>query len=94
MKKSTRWSIRKITVATAAAAVACPILAVVSRMLDLNDSGSTTSAPKATLSLSTFLLMLSILAGMLAVLSAIWLIARIREARTPAWKRKTKKKRL
>ncbi len=94
MKKSTRWPIWKITAYTAACAVGCPLLFWLSRLVDQADKQSTSpGGGSPMLTISSFLMMIGIAIGMLGVLGVIWLFFRIREARTPVWKRKSKKKR-
>ena len=45
------------------------------------------------MSISSVLIMFAAAAALLAILGAIWLVARIRDARTPAWKKGGSKKR-
>jgi hypothetical protein len=95
-KKTGRWPIWKIAAATAACAVASPVLfwlAVVTERT-VEKQAAVPSDQTAVITPSSFITMLGAAAGMLGVLGVIWLVLRIREARTPVWKRPGRKKRL
>jgi hypothetical protein len=94
-KRSKRWPIWKIAAATAACGVACPVLLWLSTVVDewLKQPSAPGGSRTSPMSVSSVLMMLAVAAALLAVLSAIWLVARIRDARTPDWKRRKSKKR-
>ena len=94
-KHNQRWSIWKIAAATAGGAVVTILLFWGALLTGRVGPAAATSAPRPTgaMTLPGLLIMLAMLAALLTVLGIVWLVARIREARMPAWKRRGKKKR-
>ena len=91
-RKPKRWPIWKIAVTTAVCAVSCPVLFWLSTLAETTgDQTPDSTARTAVITLPTVVMMFGMIAGMLAVLSLIWLILRIRDARIPAWKKRAKK---
>ncbi len=75
---------------TAACAVATVALWWLSLVLEQVGPTPTTdpAGRSPALTPSSFLMMMGTGAGLGTVLTAIWLVVRIRQARTPAWKRR------
>lgn len=94
-RRSGRWPIWKIAVATVGCALLCPAFYWLSMLADTSvgqdDAAPSTPAPMYTL--SSLIVTLSVGSAIFAVLGVIWLVARIRDARTPTWKKKLKKRR-
>jgi len=86
-KKSQRWPIWKITLAL----LGCVVVSVALFWLSWFTSklGSTPGPDQQAqlLSLPAFLMMMGVAVLILMVLCVIWLVVRIREARTPPWER-------
>jgi len=84
----------KIAAATAGCAAACPLLFWLSGIADqkLVKPASPTGAPPA-LNVPSLIMMVAVAAGLFAVLGVFWLVVRIRDARTPAWKKPGRKRR-
>ena len=94
-KQAKRWPIWKIAVADVGCAAAAFVLFWLSWWLYGLDAkqASEPYERNPTLSVSNILTAVGILAVALCLLGMVWLIIRIREARTPAWKRPHKRKR-
>lgn len=94
-RSAERWPIWKIATASAGCAAVAAALFWLSRLAEQLGTPTTTGPSTRTpaLTLPSFIMMLALMAAILAVLSAVWLGFRIREARTPAWKRSRKKRR-
>ena len=94
-KKVKRWAIWKIAVSSAACLVASPLLFWIALLaeegIDKDTADPTRGSP--VINISSLLTMLGMVAAMLGILGIVWLVARIRDARTPAWKKKAKKER-
>lgn len=80
---------------TAVCAVLCPVLLWLSTVVDelLSEPSRAPGRRAPAMSVSSVLIMFAAAAALLTVLGAIWLVARLREARTPAWKKRGGKKR-
>ena len=94
-KKNTRWSNLKIFLGTLACALIAPGLFWLGSYVDaaLETASRDPSSPTPALRPSSLLTMLGVAGVLLSLLGVIWLIARIRDARTPAWEKRGKKKR-
>lgn len=87
-KRPQRWPIWKISVATAGCAVASGVLFWLSTVVQhVGKAPTTAPAAGGATALPSFVLMMGVLAAILALLGVLWLVIRIREARTPVWKR-------
>lgn len=93
-KRVQRWAIWKIAVTTASCAVATVVLWWLSLFLERIGPTPTTdpAGRSAALTPASFLMMMGTGAGLGTLLTAIWLVLRIRQARTPAWKRRRAKR--
>ncbi len=92
-KKSTRWPIWRIGVATGGCAVAAAVLFWASVFLEQVGAADEEATKRTLLTLPGFVLILGVVATMLTILCAIWLGARVRESRIPPWERGKKKSR-
>ena len=93
-KKTTRWPIWKIALATlgcAGGSVALFVLSMFMGRVGASDADAT-DTPQL-LTLPAFMMIMGVAASMLPVLCIVWLVARIREARTPPWERGRKSRR-
>ena len=94
-RRRTRWPIWKIALSTVACGLASGVLfwlsAFMDQALDERSADPLTRSPVMTV--SSFIMMLGMSMGILSVLGLVWLGARIRDARTPVWKKPGKKKR-
>ena len=94
-KRAKRWPVWKIAAATLACGVTSPALfwlaTYAEKAIDEQASDPTGRAP--ILTVSSLVTVAAIGAGIAAVLGFIWLVVRIRDERTPAWKKKIKKRR-
>ncbi len=94
-KKVKRWAIWKIAVSTTACLVVSPLLfwlsGLAAEAIDKETVDPTRGSPVVTF--SSLFTMLGMVAAMLGILGIVWLVVRIRDARTPAWKKKAKKER-
>jgi hypothetical protein len=93
-KRIERWPIWKIAAAALGCVVLCPLLFWLSTLAE--NGGEQTAdpgTPAPVLTLSAMIGMLGLVAGALGILSIVWLAVRIQDARTPAWKKRLKKKR-
>lgn len=87
-KHAQRWPIWKISAATAGCAVAAGVLIWLSTAVQhVGKAPTTAPAAGGATALPSFVLMMGVMAAILALLGALWLAVRIREARTPPWKR-------
>jgi hypothetical protein len=94
-KPPERWPLWKIVAATLACAAIAAVLLWLSALVGETE-GERAAAPGSRtrgLTFSGFLMMPGVAAAVLSVLGVVWLGFRIREARTPAWKRRAKKRR-
>jgi len=94
-KQAKRWPIWKIAIVTAGFAVVAVVLFWLSVVTDRAIGGLTTNPAGRTAALTpgSFIMMGGVVAAAGGVLSAIWLVYRIWEARLPAWERPRRKKR-
>jgi hypothetical protein len=93
-KKSARWPIWKIALATGGCAAAAVLLFWLSVFMGTVVSDENDAAGQAQfLTLPGFILVLGVAATMLAILCVIWLVVRIHESRIPPWERGKKKTR-
>lgn len=94
-KRAKRWPIWKIAVTT----VGCALLSAVFFWLSpvaneaVGDHSPDPYSRAPVLTLATLSTMLAVMAAMLTLLGIIWLVARIRDSRIPAWKKRDKKRR-
>jgi hypothetical protein len=94
-KKAERWPLWKIVAATLGCAAGGGVLLWLSALLGKTEGeqpGSPLPRPPA-LTFSGFLMMVGVAGMVLAALGLVWLGFRVREAWTPAWKRRGKKRR-
>lgn len=93
-RKSKRWPIWKIAVATAACGAGTAVLFWLSVLMSNVGGGQPDDPNQARLlALPTFIMILGVAAAMLTLLGAIWLGVRINEARKPPWERGKKSRR-
>ena len=94
-RQAQRWQIWKIATATAGCAVLSTVLFWLPTLVGTS-GGEQPKDPltrNPVLTLTSFTVMLAAAAAILSILGLIWLVVRIREARTPVWQRKRKKRR-
>lgn len=94
-KRTKRWPIWKIATATAACGLAAPALFLLSRYVEktIDEPAGGPTGQEPVLTVSSVVIILAMAALVLAVLGVVWLVARIRDARTPAWKKELKRRR-
>lgn len=94
-KRTKRWPIWKIATAAGACVLLSPVLFWFSAFLEkaLKEEGTDPSGQTPMLTLSSLVMMFGMAVGLLGVLGLIWLVVRIQDARTPAWKKQAKKRR-
>lgn len=94
-KPPDRWPLWKIVVATLGCAAVGIVLLWLSALVSGAEGEPPVSPGRRTrgLTFSGFLMMPGVAAAVLSLLGVVWLGFRIREARTPAWKRWAKKRR-
>ena len=94
-KRIERWPIWKIAAAALGCVVLCPVLFWLSTLVENGGGGQSVdpNTPAPVLTLSALVGMLGLVAAALAILSIVWLAVRIQDARTPAWKKRLRKKR-
>lgn len=94
-RRDKRWPIWKIATGAAALALIAAGLfwgaALASGTIDEQTSNPTQRSPQMTV--SSFLLMLALICVILWAILTGWLVLRVREALTPAWKRGGKRRR-
>ena len=95
MKQAKRWPIWKIAVVTAGCAVGATVLFWLSALTDRATGGLTTSPAgrSSALTPGSLMLMGAIVGTAFGILSAVWLVYRIWEARLPAWEQRRRRKR-
>jgi hypothetical protein len=94
-KRTKRWPIWKIATATVACGLACPMLFLLSLYMEktVDEPSRDPLGRTPVMTVSSVVTVLSMAALILAVLGLVWLIVRIRDARTPAWKKELKRRR-
>jgi hypothetical protein len=94
-KHGQRWPIWKIAAATLGCGSLAAVLFWLSALADRPGGGQAADPSTRTpvLTLPAFIMMLAMMAAILSALGVVWLAFRIREARTPAWKRQGRKRR-
>jgi protein-S-isoprenylcysteine O-methyltransferase Ste14 len=94
-KKAKRWPIWKIAVSATAFLAVSPLLFWLSGLVEEAIDKETADPARGTqiVTFSSLITMLGMVAAMLGILGVAWLVVRIRDARTPAWKKKAKKER-
>ncbi|UCE62251.1 MAG: hypothetical protein JSU63_11165 [Phycisphaerales bacterium] len=94
-KKAKRWPIWKIAVSTSTCLVVSPLLFWLSGLAEeaIDQQTADPAQGNPVVTVSSLVTMLGMVAAMLGILGIIWLVVRIRDARTPAWKKRAKKER-
>ena len=93
-KRGKRWPIWKIAVATGACFAGAVALFWLSVIMGkgADEQATDPTGQSALLTFPAFIMILGVAASMLAILCVVWLVLRIREARTPVWERGGKKR--